>query len=85
VTDTGPACPPQRHIACLGDIPVECGWGGREVDDATWQPVEMTSVGSMWGHQGLFEALGGPDMPAQTQRHASVQVIDGNYERARRN
>ena len=20
---------------------VECGWGGREIDPATWQPVEM--------------------------------------------
>jgi hypothetical protein len=41
----------------------------------------MTSVGSMWGHQGLFEALGDPDMPEQTQRHAPVQVIDGNYQK----
>ena len=88
---------PQRIAAKLGRHPndlmlsyymrtpgaflVECGWGGREVDDATWQPVEMTSVASMWGHQGLFEALGAPAMPSQTQRHAPVQVIDGNYEK----
>jgi 2,3-dihydroxybiphenyl 1,2-dioxygenase len=88
---------PERIVARLGRHPndlmlsyymhspgaflVECGWGGREVDDATWQPVEMTSVGSMWGHQGLFEALGGPEMPPQKQRHAPVQVIDGNYEK----
>lgn len=64
-----------------GDMLVECGWGGREVDDATWQPGEMTSVGSMWGHQGLFEAIGNPEMPAQPQRHAPLQVIEGNYER----
>ncbi|MFI5015896.1 MAG: VOC family protein [Hyphomicrobiales bacterium] len=64
-----------------GEFLVECGWGGREVDDATWQPVEMPTVGSMWGHQGLFEALGGPEMPAQKLRHAPVQVIDGNYEK----
>ncbi|SED71202.1 2,3-dihydroxybiphenyl 1,2-dioxygenase [Rhizobiales bacterium GAS188] len=69
------------YMRTPGDILVECGWGGREVDDATWQPEEMTSVGSMWGHQGLFEALGGPEMPVQTQRHAPVQVIDGNYEK----
>ena len=64
-----------------GPFLVECGWGGREVDDATWQPVEMTSVKSLWGHQGLFEALGDPPMPALEQRHAPLQVIDGNYER----
>lgn len=69
------------YVRTPGDILVECGWGGREVDDATWQPEEMTSVGSMWGHQGLFEALGDPDMPVQKQRHAPVQVIDGNYEK----
>jgi 2,3-dihydroxybiphenyl 1,2-dioxygenase len=69
------------YLRTPGDILVECGWGGREVDDATWQPEEMTSVASMWGHQGLFEGLGNPDMPAQNHRHAPVQVIDGNYEK----
>jgi hypothetical protein len=69
------------YMRTPGDILVECGWGGREVDDATWQPEEMTSVSSMWGHQGLFEALGNPDMPAQKHRHAPVQVIDGNYQK----
>jgi 2,3-dihydroxybiphenyl 1,2-dioxygenase len=29
---------------------VEFGWGGREVDDATWQVQQHTS-GSMWGHK----------------------------------
>lgn len=69
------------YMRTPGDILVECGWGGREVDDATWQPEEMASVGSMWGHQGLFEALGNPPMAAQKQRHAPVQVIDGNYQK----
>jgi len=70
------------------DILVECGWGGRDVDDATWQPKEMATVGSLWGHQGLFESLADPPppgaapppMPAPVRR-APVQVIDGNYER----
>jgi hypothetical protein len=65
-----------------GDFLVEWGWGGREVDDATWQPVEMPTVGSMWGHQGLFEALGAPDMPAQKQRYAPLQPCAGT-DRAR--
>jgi catechol 2,3-dioxygenase-like lactoylglutathione lyase family enzyme len=37
------------------DILVECGWGGRDVDDATWQSQEMTTVGSFWGHQQLAD------------------------------
>src|SRR6201981_2560633 len=46
---------------------IEHGWGGREVPP-DWQPVELKSVGSFWGHQGLFESLGEgqspPPMPA---------------------
>ena len=44
------------------DILVEYGWGGVEVDDATWRPQEMSSVASFWGHHGLFDAMG-PDGP----------------------
>ena len=70
------------------DILVEYGWGGRDVDDATWKPKEMATVGSLWGHQGLFDNLADrpapgaapPPMPAPMRR-APVQVIDGNYER----
>jgi extradiol dioxygenase len=29
---------------------VEFGWGGREVDDSTWQVQQHTS-GSIWGHK----------------------------------
>ncbi len=29
---------------------VEYGWGGREVDPATWQPSEVTVGPSLWGH-----------------------------------
>ena len=69
---------------------MEHGWGGREVSPV-WQPVELKSVGSFWGHQGLFESLGEgppppdapphPPMPAPEPNHAPLQVIDGNYER----
>jgi hypothetical protein len=41
------------------EIYIECGWGGKEVDDAT-PSVEMTSVGSFWGHKGLFENIAAP-------------------------
>ena len=65
------------------DILVEYGWGGVEVDDATWQPSEMTTVASFWGHHGLFDAMGpdgAPPMPRRKQR-APLQVMDGNYHR----
>jgi len=29
---------------------VEYGWGAREVDVTTWQPEEMTTLASFWGH-----------------------------------
>jgi 2,3-dihydroxybiphenyl 1,2-dioxygenase len=63
------------------DILIEYGWGGREVDDAAWQPQEMTSVASFWGHQGLFEALGAQAPDPNAVMRAPVQVIEGNYQR----
>ncbi len=30
---------------------VECGWGGRSVDDATWTVEEMVHGPSLWGHE----------------------------------
>jgi len=77
------------------DILIEYGWGGREIDEAAWQPEEMTTVGSYWGHQGLFESIGQmvgplppgaeppPPMPTPPIRRAPVQVLEGNYERMR--
>jgi 2,3-dihydroxybiphenyl 1,2-dioxygenase len=62
---------------------VEYGWGGREVDDATWQPHEVPTLRSYWGHKGLFEAVGDdhpPPLPLPTER-APLQVMDGNYHR----
>ncbi len=61
---------------------VECGWGGKDVDDAT-PPVEMASVASFWGHKGLFEDIGAPPsaVPDVGTRRAPVQVMEGNYQR----
>jgi catechol 2,3-dioxygenase-like lactoylglutathione lyase family enzyme len=69
------------YMRSPSDILVEYGWGGMEVDDATWQPQEMTSVASFWGHHGLFDALGAPPPEPTTLRRAPVQVMDGNYQR----
>jgi 2,3-dihydroxybiphenyl 1,2-dioxygenase len=72
------------YVHTPSDILVEYGWGGVEVDDATWQPQEMTSVSSFWGHRGLFEALGAdgpPPRPASEVMSAPLQVMEGNYQR----
>lgn len=33
---------------------VEYGWGGREIDPATWQPHETFDGPSFWGHERLY-------------------------------
>jgi 2,3-dihydroxybiphenyl 1,2-dioxygenase len=66
---------------------IEYGWGGRDVDDATWRPKELQTLASFWGHDGLFRAVGGDDPPPADVRprpqpmRAPLQVMDGNYER----
>jgi 2,3-dihydroxybiphenyl 1,2-dioxygenase len=67
---------------------MEYAWGGREVDDATWQPNEMSDVRSYWGHQGLFDSLAdhpppppGAVPPPAAGRRAPLQVMEGNYQR----
>ncbi len=70
------------YMRTPSEIYIECGWGGKEVDDAT-PPVEMTSVGSFWGHKGLFENIGAPPsaIPDAATHRAPVQVMEGNYHR----
>jgi 2,3-dihydroxybiphenyl 1,2-dioxygenase len=67
---------------------VECGWGGREVDPATWRPVEIHHGPSLWGHERVWlsekdrEAAREMRMRAASEGlRAPVQVIDGNYRR----
>jgi catechol 2,3-dioxygenase-like lactoylglutathione lyase family enzyme len=64
---------------------IEYGWGGREVDVATWQPTEMSTGASFWGHEGLRQStVGDAPPPAHLPpegRRAPLQVMDGNYER----
>lgn len=52
---------------------VEYGWGGREVDDATWQPAEVTVGPSLWGHDRAWlppraARRGAPDEPRRRGR-----------------
>jgi hypothetical protein len=64
---------------------VEYGWGGREVDVAACQPIELSTLASFWGHEGLGQAIHGDvPLPAPLQpegRRAPLQVMEGNYER----
>ena len=67
---------------------VECGWGGRDIDPATWKPVELTDGPSLWGHERVWlspedrEVAREMRMRAAAEgRRAPVQVMDGNYRR----
>ena len=67
---------------------IEYGWGGREVDVATWQPKEMDTMASFWGHDGLRQAIRGDAPPPEhlpppppEGRRAPLQVMEGNYQR----
>jgi 2,3-dihydroxybiphenyl 1,2-dioxygenase len=42
------------YVFCPAGFMMECGWGGRTVDEATWTPREVTHGGSMWGHDRLW-------------------------------
>jgi hypothetical protein len=66
---------------------VEYGWGGREVDDTTWQVHEVTVGPSLWGHDRVWlpddqraQARAMRLKAAQDGHRAPVQVIAGNYQ-----
>jgi len=69
-----------------GGFMMEYGWGGRTVDPATWQPVEMHSGPSLWGHERQWSS---PEMRAEARRlrlqaarngeRQPVQVLPGNH------
>ena len=65
---------------------VECGWGGRDIDPATWRPVELTDGPSLWGHERVWLSPEDREVAREMRmraaadgRRAPVQVIDGNY------
>jgi 2,3-dihydroxybiphenyl 1,2-dioxygenase len=66
---------------------IECGWGGREIDPATWQPVEMQDGPSLWGHERVWLPEKDRDVAramrlrlAREGKRAPVQVMEGNYQ-----
>jgi len=67
---------------------VEYGWGGREVDDSTWQVTECTAGPSLWGHDRVWMPAEQREQArqmrlkaAQDGHRAPVQVMDGNFDR----
>jgi 2,3-dihydroxybiphenyl 1,2-dioxygenase len=66
---------------------IECGWGGREIDPATWKPVEMHHGPSLWGHERIWLPLEDREIAremriraAEEGLRAPVQVMEGNYK-----
>jgi 2,3-dihydroxybiphenyl 1,2-dioxygenase len=66
---------------------VECGWGGRSVDDATWTVEEMVHGPSLWGHErswlneeGRAQARKLREQVAAQGVHAPVHVSPGEYD-----
>jgi 2,3-dihydroxybiphenyl 1,2-dioxygenase len=65
---------------------IECGWGGREIDPATWQAVEMYHGPSLWGHERVWLPEKDREVAREMRMSAArdglrapVQVLDGNY------
>ena len=66
---------------------VECGWGGREIDPATWRPIEMHDGPSLWGHERVWLPPADREVARDMRMRAAaaglrapVQVMDGNYK-----
>ncbi|MEO6840466.1 MAG: VOC family protein [Bradyrhizobium sp.] len=65
---------------------VECGWGGRDIEPRTWQPVEMKAGPSLWGHERVWLPPADREVAREMRMRAAasglrapVQVMDGNY------
>ncbi len=68
------------------DFMLEYGWGGKTIDPATWQPVEVAYGPSLWGHdrnwlppEQLAEARVLRTKAAADGQREPVQVIGGNF------
>ena len=66
---------------------VECGWGGREIDRASWRPFEMQDGPSLWGHERVWLPPTEREVAREMRMRAAaaglrapVQVMDGNYK-----
>lgn len=81
-------CVTSYYLRSPAGFMLEYGWGGLEVDPATWQPREITQGPSLWGHERSWLSPEARDaaremrlrMARQGERRP-LQVIDGNYHR----
>jgi extradiol dioxygenase len=47
------------YMANPSNFAIEYGWGGRTIDDSTWQIEHYTAADSLWGHPQLRDMVGG--------------------------
>ena len=66
---------------------VEYGWGGRDIDPASWQPCELEDGPSLWGHDRSWlddrrraEAREMRLAAAAKGHREPVQVMQGNHQ-----
>ena len=78
------------YVASPSGVRFEYGWGGREVDPATWEATEMHHGPSFWGHDQLHAPAEGResrrvyrDRAADAGQRAPVQVMPGNFHTIR--
>ncbi len=69
------------------DFMIEYGWGGRDIEPATWEPVECHDGPSLWGHdrdwlspEGRAEARTIRFAAAAHGARAPVHVMQGNHD-----
>jgi 2,3-dihydroxybiphenyl 1,2-dioxygenase len=74
------------YVSTPSEIMIEYGWGGRLIDPASWQPVELTDGPSIWGHnRSWLSAEANAVLRQQQQINADrglrqpVQVLLGNH------
>jgi hypothetical protein len=65
---------------------MECGWGGRVIDEVAWEPGEVTAGPSLWGHDRLWLSQEQRDAAREMRLKAAreglrvpVQVLEGNH------
>ncbi len=70
------------------DFMVEYGWGGRDIEVATWQPFECVHGPSLWGHERNWLPPEKREEARAMRMHAAsqgvrerVQVLEGNHTR----
>ena len=62
------------YVKCPAGFPIEYGWGGREVDDATWQ-VQNLFGPSLWGHDRVGGGVAAREAANAQREHALREGI----------